>query len=58
MADDTTKAGAADKQRINIEQDHEVRYWCTRFRVTPDVLRDAVERVGPMADDVAKHLGK
>lgn len=26
MADDTTKVGAADKQRINIEQDHEVRY--------------------------------
>jgi hypothetical protein len=31
MTDGTTKVGPADKQRINIEQDHEVRYWCVKL---------------------------
>ena len=53
----TSKVGAADKQRINIEQDHEVRYWCVKLRVTSDVLRDAGEKAGPMGDDIAKQLG-
>jgi hypothetical protein len=37
----------ADPTRINLEHDDEVRYWCIEFRITPDALRSAVDKVGP-----------
>ena len=56
MPDDLTKTGSADDRRINIHQDHEVRYWSQHLQVTPDKLRKAVQAVGPMVDDVINHL--
>ena len=56
MADDKDMTGVADRVRINMQEDYEVRYWCKKFRVTPDALRDAVERVGPMVEDVQREL--
>jgi hypothetical protein len=47
----------ADLTRIDIDQDAEVRYWCREFRVTPDTLRAAVEKAGPLTDDVRAELG-
>ena len=58
MADDKSKTGTADRQRINVDQDHELQDWATRFGVSREQLRKAVEAVGPMADDVRRHLGK
>lgn len=57
MPDDLTKTGKADDSRINIHQDHEVRYWSTRLGVTPERLKQAVQAVGPMVRDVKRHLG-
>ena len=57
MSDDKTKT-AADRKRINVNEDYECRYWSERFGVSPEELKRAVERVGPMADDVARALGK
>jgi len=54
---DHSKHAPADPTRINIENDEEVRYWCREFRVTPDALRDAVEKGGPLTDDVRALLG-
>src|SRR5437764_15449881 len=34
MADDLTKTGAADRNRININEDYEVVYWTMRFGVS------------------------
>lgn len=56
MPDDPTKTGSADDRRINIHQDHEVRYWSQHLRVTPDQLRKAVQAVGPMVRDVINCL--
>lgn len=57
MADDPTKH-AADRHRIDVSQDYECRYWSERFGVTPDELKGAVSRAGPMVEDVAHELGR
>ena len=56
MADDRTNRGAVDRDRINVDQDYELRYWSERLGVTPAQLRQAVEDVGPMVAKVEQHL--
>jgi hypothetical protein len=56
MADDRTLKGPQDRTRINLSEDYEVRYWCKKFGVTPDVLRAAVEKAGSSAAAVEKEL--
>ena len=58
MADDKTKTGLQDRLRISTSEDYEVRDWAKEFGVTPEELKAAVERVGPMAKDVAAALKK
>jgi hypothetical protein len=58
MVDDRTIRGPADRARINIHEDYEVKYWTHKFGVSADQLRTAVKAVGVMAHDVARHLGK
>jgi hypothetical protein len=58
MVDDKTNRGGADRKRIDISQDYECRHWAQKFGVSPDALKRAVQKVGPMADDVARELGK
>lgn len=57
MSDDKTKTGQADRARINLSEDYEVRDWAAKFGVTEEALRRAAERVGPMAEDVRRELG-
>lgn len=56
MSDDKTKAGKADRERINLSEDYEVRDWSKKFGVSEDQLRKAVAKVGSMAADVEKEL--
>lgn len=56
--DDTSKVGKQDRDRIDVNEDYELRDWSKKFGVTPDELKSAVEIVGPMAKDVQEHLGK
>jgi hypothetical protein len=58
MADDPSLTGGADRDRININQEHEVRYWSEKFGVSPEDLKCAVQDVGPMAKDVEAELKK
>ncbi len=58
MADDKTKTGGQDRQRINLNEDYEVRDWTKRLGVTEEELRKAVAAVGDQADKVRDHLGK
>jgi hypothetical protein len=58
MPDDKTKRGQSDRARINIEESYEIKHWVERFNISPDKLKDAVAKVGPMADNVAKYLQK
>jgi hypothetical protein len=56
MADDPSKRRPQDSQRINIHEDHEVRYWTQKFGVTREQLEAAVQKVGVMVKDVEQEL--
>lgn len=56
MGDDLKQTGKSDDSRINVEQDHELRYWSEKFGVSGDQLRSAVAKVGPMVKNVRDHL--
>ena len=58
MTDDKRKIGKPDRDRINVNEEYELRDWSQKFGVTPQRLKEAVAKAGPMAADVAKHLGK
>jgi uncharacterized protein DUF3606 len=58
MTDDPSKRGQADRTRINMHEDYEVRYWTQKWNVSRDQLAAAVRKVGVMVADVAKRLGK
>ena len=57
MSDDTSKTGSPDRDRINLSEDYEVRYWSGALGVSAERLREAVEAVGPGADAVRRYLG-
>jgi hypothetical protein len=57
MPDNPDIRGDGDRQRINVDQEHEVRYWSQKLGVTPEELRTAVKDVGPMAAAVEQRLG-
>lgn len=56
MADDLSKRGSADRQRINVNEEHELRRWSEKFEVSPERLREVVQQAGPMADDVERAI--
>lgn len=55
MADNPTKQ-ARDRKRIDVSQSYECRYWSEKLGVTPEQLKKAVSRVGPMVKDVQREL--
>ena len=58
MADDKSKRGPADRDRIKVNETYEVRHWTERFGCTEPQLRAAVKAVGVMAKDVEAFLKK
>ena len=56
MADDKGKAGSADRARIYVHEDYELRYWTEKFKCTTTELQAAVAAIGVMADKVEAHL--
>ena len=58
MPDDLTKRGPADQSRINVNEAWELKWWAQKFGVTEQQIRDAVKKVGVMADAVKRALGK
>jgi hypothetical protein len=56
MADDRSKRGAQDRTRVNVDQEYEARYWADKWHVTPEELRSAVGKVGPMVGDLERHF--
>ncbi len=58
MSDDTRQVGSPDRDRINLSEDYEVRYWTGALGVTEQQLREAVQAVGSTAEAVRRHLGR
>jgi Protein of unknown function (DUF3606) len=56
MADDLSQRGGQDRERVNVNQDHELRSWAQKFGVTRERVREAVQAVGDRADKVEDYL--
>ena len=58
MSDDKRNPGRPDRDRINVNEDYELRDWSKKFGVSKEELLAAVKRVGPMIRDVEVVLRK
>ena len=58
MADDLSNRGPQDRARIDVNEDHEVRYWTAAYDVTEAELRLAVAAVGTSSEAVREYLGR
>jgi hypothetical protein len=56
MSDDKTQIGGQDRERINVNEDYELRSWTKKFGVTAEQLRAAVRKVGDRAQAVEAEL--
>lgn len=56
MGDNLKDKGPADRLRINVNEEHEVRYWTEALSISEERLRGLVKKVGPMAVDVRAAL--
>jgi hypothetical protein len=56
MPEDAKDRGHRNRDRIDITQEQECRYWGEKLGVSGDKIKDAVRQVGPMAKDVEHHL--
>ena len=50
------RSAVEDRKRIDVSQEHELRDWSKKFRVSADRLKEAVQAVGTEADKVKQHL--
>jgi hypothetical protein len=58
MVDDKNKTGKADSDRINVDEEYELRDWSKKLHVTPEQLTAAVAAVGPIVENVRRYLKK
>ena len=56
MSDDKKNSGGQDRERINVNQDYELRDWSKSLGVTPEKLKEAVAAVGDRAEKVREYL--
>ena len=56
MSDNLQKTGQQDRSRINVHDEHEVRYWTEALGVSREQLEKAVAAVGVSANAVREHL--
>lgn len=57
MPDDkTTKSSRLDRQRVNVNEDDELRGWASAFHTTPERVKEAVQAVGDRALKVREYL--
>lgn len=58
MSDDKSKSQGQDRERINVNQEYELRDWAKSLKTTPERLKEAVQAVGDRADKVREYLGE
>jgi hypothetical protein len=58
MSDDKQKTGPQDRERINLSEDYEVRYWTEALGINEQKLREAVHTVGTSAAAVRDYVRK
>lgn len=45
-----------DHTHVNIRETNELQYWCERFNVTPEKLKEIVSEVGPRTGAINQFL--
>jgi len=58
MARDKTKRGTADRSRIDVNEEYEIRYWTKELGVSAERLRELVAKHGIMVADIRRALDK
>lgn len=58
MADNKSKTGKPDRDRINLSEEYEVQDWSSKFGVTKEELKAAVKHAGSMVADVEAYIKK
>jgi methyl-accepting chemotaxis protein len=58
MADDKSKRGQQDRDRIDVNDPDELRNWSKSLNKTADEIKDAVRVVGNSAAKVREHFGR
>ena len=58
MSDDKRNSGGQDRQRINVNQDYELRDWAKSLNTTPERVKEAVQAVGDRAEKVREYLSQ
>jgi len=56
MADNLTNRGPADRNRVSVTEDWELKYWTKELRCTAEELRAAIKAVGTTTADVRARL--
>ncbi len=58
MSNSDAKPGGPVRGRITLWKAAEARAWAAKFGVSEERLREAVDRVGPMAADVEAEIAR
>jgi predicted metal-binding transcription factor (methanogenesis marker protein 9) len=58
MSDDLSKKGNADRIRVAKGEEHEVKYLANKFGVSKEEVEKAIDRAGPMRENVEAELKK
>jgi hypothetical protein len=58
MADDLRQTATPDDTRIDVDQDHAVKYWAEKLGLSREQIESAVAKVGSMVKNVRDHLQK
>lgn len=56
MADDRSNRGPADRNRVNVNEEWELKYWTKELGVSADELRAAIKAVGTSVEDIRARL--
>jgi hypothetical protein len=56
MTSPTQQSIDQDRDRIDVSEEHECRYWTEKLGVSYQTLKRIVAEVGPLVKDVRRHL--
>lgn len=52
------KTEHSDQDEININEEYEVQYWASRFKISQNQLKETVHYVGSYKEDVEQYLNQ
>lgn len=58
MADNPNLRSGQDRKRVDVHQEHEVRWWTQKWGVSREELEKAVQAVGTSVNKVEEYLNK